>query len=78
MISFNLKRNVCFYNQKKIRKKRKEGKKNALSDCRSKPTQLGHHDQSKPCNSIMTFNECLGKQYSPGIKDKGQNPSWLH
>lgn len=67
----------AFITKRKKKKKKRRGR-NALSDCRSKSTQLGHHDQSKPCNSIMTFNECLGKQYSPSIKDKGQNPSWLH
>lgn len=63
------------------KKNSKEGdekqERNEFGSLQSALAQLGNGDPSKLRNNIMTFNECLGKRYSPSIKDKGQNPSWL-
>lgn len=66
---------------KKKKKEYKEGderqERNELGSLGSTLAQRGNCDQSGLRNHIMTFNECLGKQYGPSIKDKGQSPSWL-
>lgn len=68
--------NLSLYKKKKNSKEGDERReRNELGSLQSTLAQLGNCDQSKLPNNIMTFNECLGKQYSPSIKDKGQNPS---
>ena len=56
-------RNLSPYKKKKKKKQVEERQKSESESLQNTLAQLGNCDQSKLHNSIMTFNDCLGKQY---------------